>query len=51
MQNKSTVELYWEKLTTTAGEGKPWDQLTLKQQQAVIHSINLVIAVLDGRLQ
>lgn len=51
MQNKSTVELYWEKLTVTAGEGKPWSQLTLNQQQAVIYSINLIIAVLDGGIQ
>ena len=51
MQNKSAVELYWERLITTAGEGKPWDQLTLNQQQAVIYSINIVIAVLDGSLK
>lgn len=51
MQNKSTVELYWERLTAAAGEGKPWNQLTPNQQQAVIHSINLIIAVLSGGLQ
>ena len=51
MQNKSVVELYWERLTATAGEGKPWNELTPNQQNAVVHSINLIITVLEGHLK
>lgn len=51
MQNKSVVEIYWERIVTVTGEGKPWNELTTNQQNAVVHSINLIITVLEGHLK
>ena len=51
MQNKSAVELYWERIVTVTGEGKPWNALTPNQHNAVVHSINLIITVLEGNLK
>jgi hypothetical protein len=47
----SEVEQYWEKIRTAYGSDKPWNALSRNQQDAVIHSLNLLFAVLNERIQ
>ena len=46
MNNKSEVEIYWERVAEKFGDERKWHELNSQQQQAVIHSINAMLAVL-----
>ena len=47
----SEVEIYWEKIREKVGDNRTWNELSPNQQNAVIHSINLLISVLNGSIQ
>ena len=46
MNDKSEVEIYWERVALAFGDERKWHELNSQQQQAVIHSINAMLAVL-----
>lgn len=43
----SDVEKYWDKISKAHGDTRKWEELNLQQQQAVIQSINILLAVLN----
>lgn len=43
----SDVEKYWDKISKAYGDTRKWEELNLQQQQAVIQSINILLAVLN----
>ena len=45
--NMSQVEEYWDKISKAHGDTRKWEELNLQQQQAVIQSINILLAVLN----
>ncbi len=48
---KSAVEIYWEKIAEKYGDVRKWEDLSPNAQQAVLHSVNLLFAVLHGNIQ
>ena len=47
MNNKSKVEEYWDKISKAHGDTRSWNELTRQQQDAVIQSVNILLAVLN----
>jgi len=47
MSNKSKVEEYWEKISKAYGDTRTWSELNRQQQDAVIQSVNILLAVLN----
>ena len=47
MSNKSKVEEYWEKISKAHGDTRTWNELSRQQQDAVIQSVNILLAVLN----
>jgi hypothetical protein len=47
----SDVEKYWQAIATKYGDNRTWHHLTPNQQAAIIHSINIVLGVLNNRIQ
>lgn len=47
MNNKSKVEEYWDKISKAHGDTRTWNELTPQQQNAVIQSVNILLAVLN----
>jgi hypothetical protein len=47
----SEVEKYWQAVATKTGDSRTWHQLTPNQQAAIIHSINIVLGVLNNQIQ
>lgn len=43
----SDVELYWQKIAEKFGDTRKWNELTRQQQDAVIQSVNILLAVLN----
>ena len=43
----SDVELYWQKIAEKLGDTRKWNELTRQQQDAVIQSVNILLAVLN----
>ena len=43
----ASVELYWERIATSAGDKRKWTDLTPQQQHIVINSINALLFVLE----
>ena len=43
----SDVEKYWEKISKAYGDTRTWNELTPQQQNAVIQSVNILLAVLN----
>ena len=43
----SDVELYWDKISKAHGDTRTWNELTRQQQDAVIQSVNILLAVLN----
>lgn len=43
----SDVEKYWEKISKAHGDTRTWHELTPQQQNAVIQSVNILLAVLN----
>ena len=50
-REKSDVEKYWDAIAKKSGDQRDWFQLTPNQQQAIIHSINILLAVLNSSIQ
>ena len=48
---KSDVEKYWDAVRAEFGNTFEWHQLTPNQQQAIIHSINILIGVLYNEIR
>jgi hypothetical protein len=46
MNDKSEVEIYWERIAEKFGDARKYHELNTQQQQTVIHSINAMLAVL-----
>ena len=44
------VEQYWQRIADKTGDHRKWQDLTPNQQQAIIHSINILLGVLHGRI-
>lgn len=47
----SDVEKYWQAIATKAGDTRKWSDLSPQEQMMIVHSINLLIAVLSGSVQ
>jgi hypothetical protein len=47
----SEVEKYWQAIATKTCDTRTWHQLTPNQQNAIIHSINIVLGVLHNQIQ
>lgn len=43
----SDVEKYWDKISKAYGDNRTWHELTPQQQNAVIQSVNILLAVLN----
>lgn len=43
----SSVETYWSKICIACGDTRTWNELTRQQQEAVIQSVNLLLAVVN----
>jgi len=43
----SQVEEYWDKISKAHGDTRKWEELNIQQQQAVVQSINILLAVLN----
>ena len=41
-------EVYWNKIAEKCGDPRKWQHLSTNQQNAVIQSMNILFAVLDG---
>ena len=46
----SDVETYWSKICVAYGDKRSWNELNLQQQNAVIQSVNILLAVLNGMI-
>jgi len=46
----SNIELYWSKICVAYGDTRSWNELNLQQQNAVIQSVNILLAVLNGMI-
>jgi hypothetical protein len=46
----SSIETYWSKICVACGDTRKWEDLTRQQQDAVIQSVNILLAVLHGRI-
>lgn len=46
----SDVSNYWQAVATKFGDKRKWNDLTLHQQQIVMHSINALLAVLHHQI-
>ena len=47
----SDIGKYWAKICVACGDTRAWNDLTLNQQNAVIQSVNVLLAVLNGMIQ
>jgi len=47
----SEIETYWSKICVACGDTRAWNDLTRHQQDAVIQSVNILLAVLNGNIQ
>ncbi len=47
----SDIEKYWAKICVAYGSTKAWTDLSPNQQNAIIQSVNILLAVLDERIQ
>lgn len=43
----SDIEKYWDKVSKAHGDTRTWGELTPQQQNAVIQSVNILLAVLN----
>lgn len=43
----SDVEKYWDKISKAHGDTRTWNELSRQQQDAVIQSVNILLAVLN----
>ena len=43
-------ETYWNKIAAKSGDPRKWEHLSTNQQNAVIQSMNILFAVLDGMI-
>lgn len=43
----SDVEKYWDKISKAYGDNRTWNELNRQQQDAVIQSVNILLAVLN----
>jgi hypothetical protein len=44
------TEQYWSKIAQSFGDTRGWKDLTPQQQHAIIQSVNILLAVLHGRI-
>jgi hypothetical protein len=42
----SDVELYWQKISNACGDGRTWHQLQPAEQQFILQSIQMLLAVI-----
>ena len=47
--NNNDVTKYWEAIAAKAGDNRKWDDLPRQLQDAVIHSINILLMVLSTK--
>lgn len=45
-QTKSEVEIYWDAIRAKSGDNRSWQQLSPRNQEIVIQSINALLFVL-----
>lgn len=48
--NKSGVETTWDALAKQYGDDRTWYQLTRQQQDIIIQSINMILAVVHKQV-
>lgn len=46
----SDIEAYWAKICVAYGDTRSWNELNIQQQNAVIQSVNILLAVLNGMI-
>lgn len=46
----SNVETYWSKIAEKFGDTRKWQELNRNEQDCIIQSINLLLAVLNRRV-